>query len=383
MKQIVKDQVTGHYKIGFAEQFYTLWWVTEKEFATAYTFMKNISKSRERVEELYPGIELDEKLRGKRGSFYTSNGYQGLFERMENAPTFQPHEGEITIEHLNVIDMFFMYSKWGKLYLSAECINLDRPDFTYIINDFDGSVLSNVAVGDIVKVTGNVGFVHDFKYYLNDVTISGIERVIPKYENGQKINENLTVTSSTSSMLQLRSDNGRYFFVPLQQRDFRTGRIVNKHMEIRDNFKIGNRLNVRATVKDVNGFGQLNYFKCSVSEVADETETPKHVQFIYFKMDEEMGRGRKRETVTQEYILCESDINDIAKKIFDINEQCQFKMFKNVDEVVEKINTQCIERALTEYGDMKHYTMRFDMCDCRRERECDRNFRFYFTCVVK
>ena len=62
MKQIVKDQVTGHYKIGFAEQFYTLWWVTEKEFATAYTFMKNISKSRERVEELYPGIELDENL---------------------------------------------------------------------------------------------------------------------------------------------------------------------------------------------------------------------------------------------------------------------------------------------------------------------------------
>lgn len=383
MKQIVKDQVTGHYKIGFAEQFYTLWWVTEREHATAYTFMKNISKSRERVEELYPGIELDEKLRGKRGSFYTSNGPQHLFERVENFPTYEAHAGEITIEHLNVIDMFFMYSKWGKLYLSAECINLDRPDFTYIINDFDGSVLSNVAVGDIVKVTGNVGFVYDFKYYLNDVTISGIERVIPKYENGQKINENLTVTSSTSSMLQLRSDNGRYFFVPLQQRDFRTGRIVNKHMEIRDNFKIGNRLNVRATVKDVNGFGQLNYFKCSVSEVADESETPKHVQFIYFKMDEEMGRGRKRETVTQEYILCESDINDFAKKIFDINEQCQFKMFKNVDEVVEKINTQCIERALTEYGDMKHYTMRFDMCDCRRERECDRNFRFYFTCVMK
>ncbi len=383
MKQIINDKVTGHYKIGFAEQFYTLWWVTEFEHATSYTFMKNVSKSRERVEELYPGVELDEKLRGKRGSFYTSNDYKGLFERMENASTFQPHEGEITIEHLNVIDLFFMYSKFGKLYLSAECINLDRPDFTYIINDFNGSVLSNVAVGDIIKVTGNVGFVYDFKYYLNDVTISGIERVIPKYENGQKINENMTVTGSSSSLLQLRSDSGRYFFVPLVQRDFRTGRIVHKHTELRDDFKMGNRLNVRATVKDVNGFGQLNYFKCSVLEIAEEQETPKHVQFIHFKMDEEIGQGRQRQTVTQEYILCESDINDFAKKIFDIDQQCQFGFFKTVDEAVEKINTQCIERALTEYSDMKHYTMRFDMCDRRKERDCDRNFRFYFTCVTK
>jgi hypothetical protein len=379
MKQIVKDQVTGHYKIGFAEQFYTLWWVTEREHATAYTFMKNISKSRERVEELYPGIELDEKLRGKRGSFYTSNGPQHLFERVENFPTYEAHAGEITIEHLNVRDLFFMYSKAGKLYLSAECINLDRPDFTYIINDFNGSVLSNVAVGDIVKVTGNVGFVYDFKYYLNNVTIENVERIIPKYENGQKLNEIMTVTHSTSAILQLRSDSGRYFFVPLQQRDFRTGRLIQKHTELRDNFKIGNRLNVRATVKDVNGFGQLNYFKCSVSEIADESETPKHVQFIHLKIDNQMGRGRKKETVTQEYILCEDDIKDVARNIFEIQQQYGTKRFANVEDVELRINEYCVQRALNDNEYSNSYTTEFELPDYSK----DIVTRFRFTCVVK
>lgn len=379
MKQIIKDKVTGHYAIGFAEQFYTLWWVTEHEYATGYTFIKNISKSVERVNELYPDVEINARLRGKRGSFYVSNEPQHLFERIENAPSFTPHEGEITIEHLNVRDIFFKMSKAGKWYLSAECINLDRPDFTYVINDFRGNVLTNVAVGDIISVTGNVGFVYDFKYYLNDVTISGVERVIPKYENGQKINEIMTVTHVSSPILQLRSDNGRYFFVPLQQRDFRTGRIIEKHTELRDDFVVGNRLNVRATVKDVNGFYQLNYFKCSVTERAEETETPKHVQFIHLKIQNETRRGRKRETVSQEYILCENDIKDIAKSIFEIHEQYGTKRFANADEIEFKINEQCIQRALNEYKYMDSYTMEFDLSDYRN----DISTRFKFTCVTK
>jgi hypothetical protein len=378
MKQITNDKLTGYYRIGFAEQFYTLWWVTENEAVTGYTFVKNISKSVERVNELYPDVKIDANLRGKRGSFYVSNGPQHLFERIENAPSFKPHEGEITIEHLNVRDMFFMYSKAGKLYLSAECINLDRPDLTYIINDFNGSVLANLAVGDVLKVTGTVGFVYDFKYYLNNVTIDNVERTIPKYENGQKLNEIMTVTHSTSAILQLRSDSGRYFFVPLQQRDFRTGRLIQKHTELRDNFKIGNRLNVRATVKDVNGFGQLNYFKCSVSEIADETETPKHVQFIHLKIDNQMGRGRKKETVTQEYILCENDIKDVARNIFEIQQQYGTKRFANVEDVEFRINEYCIKRALDNECS-NSYTTEFELPDYSK----DIVTRFRFTCVVK
>jgi hypothetical protein len=378
MKQITNDKLTGYYRIGFAEQFYTLWWVTENEAVTGYTFVKNISKSVERVNELYPDVKIDANLRGKRGSFYVSNGPQHLFERIENAPSFKPHEGEITIEHLNVRDIFFMYSKAGKLYLSAECINLDRPDLTYIINDFNGSVLANLAVGDVLKVTGTVGFVYDFKYYLNNVTIENVERIIPKYENGQKLNEIMTVTHSTSAILQLRSDSGRYFFVPLQQRDFRTGRLIQKHTELRDNFKIGNRLNVRATVKDVNGFGQLNYFKCSVSEIADETETPKHVQFIHLKIDNQMGRGRKKETVTQEYILCENDIKDVARNIFEIQQQYGTKRFANVEDVEFGINEYCIKRALDNECS-NSYTTEFELPDYSK----DIVTRFRFTCVVK
>jgi hypothetical protein len=378
MKQITNDKLTGYYRIGFAEQFYTLWWVTENEAVKGYTFVKNISKSVERVNELYPDVKIDANLRGKRGSFYVSNGPQHLFERIENAPSFKPHEGEITIEHLNVRDMFFMYSKAGKLYLSAECINLDRPDLTYIINDFNGSVLANLAVGDVLKVTGTVGFVYDFKYYLNNVTIENVERIIPKYENGQKLNEIMTVTHSSSSILQLRSDSGRYFFVPLQQRDFRTGRLIQKHTELRDNFKIGNRLNVRATVKDVNGFGQLNYFKCSVSEIADETETPKHVQFIHLKIDNQMGRGRKKETVTQEYILCENDIKDVARNIFEIQQQYGTKRFANVEDVEFRINEYCIKRALDNECS-NSYTTEFELPDYSK----DIVTRFRFTCVVK
>jgi hypothetical protein len=378
MKQITNDKLTGYYRIGFAEQFYTLWWVTENEAVTGYTFVKNISKSVERVNELYPDVKIDANLRGKRGSFYVSNGPQHLFERIENAPSFKPHEGEITIEHLNVRDIFFMYSKAGKLYLSAECINLDRPDLTYIINDFNGSVLANLAVGDVLKVTGTVGFVYDFKYYLNNVTIENVERIIPKYENGQKLNEIMTVTHSTSAILQLRSDSGRYFFVPLQQRDFRTGRLIQKHTELRDNFKIGNRLNVRATVKDVNGFGQLNYFKCSVSEIADETETPKHVQFIHLKIDNQMGRGRKKETVTQEYILCENDIKDVARNIFEIQQQYGTKRFANVEDVEFRINEYCIKRALDNECS-NSYTTEFELPDYSK----DIVTRFRFTCVVK
>jgi hypothetical protein len=378
MKQITNDKLTGYYRIGFAEQFYTLWWVTENEAVKGYTFVKNISKSVERVNELYPDVKIDANLRGKRGSFYVSNGPQHLFERIENAPSFKPHEGEITIEHLNVRDMFFMYSKAGKLYLSAECINLDRPDLTYIINDFNGSVLANLAVGDVLKVTGTVGFVYDFKYYLNNVTIENVERIIPKYENGQKLNEIMTVTHSTSAILQLRSDSGRYFFVPLQQRDFRTGRLIQKHTELRDNFKIGNRLNVRATVKDVNGFGQLNYFKCSVSEIADETETPKHVQLIHLKIDNQMGRGRKKETVTQEYILCENDIKDVARNIFEIQQQYGTKRFANVEDVEFRINEYCIKRALDNECS-NSYTTEFELPDYSK----DIVTRFRFTCVVK
>lgn len=66
-------------KIGFAYKFYTLWEMTQESryegknrihIVTDYKFIKNISIDREVVEQKYPGIEIDEALRGKSHSFF-------------------------------------------------------------------------------------------------------------------------------------------------------------------------------------------------------------------------------------------------------------------------------------------------------------------------
>lgn len=69
--------------IGFATQFYTLWnYSQEKTFTTdsygnhhctgvkhIYEYVKNISKSIEKVNSLYPNVIIDDSLRGKTHSF--------------------------------------------------------------------------------------------------------------------------------------------------------------------------------------------------------------------------------------------------------------------------------------------------------------------------
>jgi len=67
-------------RIGFANEFYTLWsvmiddkyfldgygkyWLIERSMR--YSYIKNISKSLDKVKELYPGVEIDEELKGYR-----------------------------------------------------------------------------------------------------------------------------------------------------------------------------------------------------------------------------------------------------------------------------------------------------------------------------
>lgn len=68
--------------IGFATQFYTLWdYHTEDVYATIngkhykvgvrhiYRYMKNVSKSLDKVKETYPDLTIDEDLRGKTQSW--------------------------------------------------------------------------------------------------------------------------------------------------------------------------------------------------------------------------------------------------------------------------------------------------------------------------
>ena len=63
--------------IGFANKFYTLWDVTSKVVESKYskdtlvtnTYIKNISMDIDKVKELYPGVEIDESLRGHSCTF--------------------------------------------------------------------------------------------------------------------------------------------------------------------------------------------------------------------------------------------------------------------------------------------------------------------------
>lgn len=56
-------------KIGFANEYYTLWEVSKTDFAVHCTYIKNISKDWDKVREQYPDTPFDELLRGKHGSF--------------------------------------------------------------------------------------------------------------------------------------------------------------------------------------------------------------------------------------------------------------------------------------------------------------------------
>ena len=63
--------------IGFANKFYTLWDVTSTVVESKYskdtlvtnTYIKNISMDIDKVKELYPGIEIDESLKGHSCTF--------------------------------------------------------------------------------------------------------------------------------------------------------------------------------------------------------------------------------------------------------------------------------------------------------------------------
>ena len=63
--------------IGFVNKFYTLWDVTStvvelkysKDTLVTNTYIKNISTDIDKVKELYPGVEIDESLRGHSCTF--------------------------------------------------------------------------------------------------------------------------------------------------------------------------------------------------------------------------------------------------------------------------------------------------------------------------
>lgn len=70
------------YKIGFANDYYTLWSL----FGEHYIFIKNISKNIDKVKELYPNIEIDLNLKG---FCYKQSNYEKQEPKEINPNVFQ------------------------------------------------------------------------------------------------------------------------------------------------------------------------------------------------------------------------------------------------------------------------------------------------------
>ena len=107
------------YKIGFANKFFTLWsFESEKKYFTdgygkawlvgeikKYSYIKNIAKSLDKVEELYPGVEIVDELKGARIGNY--------FER------------EIKHEPVEII--------WFGKYYGKRIEDVAKNDFNYLV----------------------------------------------------------------------------------------------------------------------------------------------------------------------------------------------------------------------------------------------------------
>lgn len=377
MKQISEQKNTQYFKVGFAEKYYTLWSVTEHENVTSYSFVKNISMSRENVERQYPGVDFDENLRGKHGSFSVSrNEPKSSGVERYSVPQFVPTEGQVSVEHLRISYLSMRTAKNGRMYVQAEGINLDRPaDFYYIISDFDGNVLSDVKVGDIINVKGTVSFFHDFTYYINDVIVEGKSEQRKCFNDNEKIDVEMTVISSNNSYVLLEDNNKRRAFIKLFQKQFRSDKIVEKYADCRDDFNVGNRLRVRATTKNVDGFYQLNYLKYDVLERAT-VNNERSVQFIHVKFNQVSGSGRNKSNVVKEYIFNVEEADKLVNFIYGIYTECGGRYrFENIDEVKSDIRKH-IDKSIEDDFDRHCKEISF------RDTQHTTEYIFRITCVM-
>lgn len=106
-------------KIGFATEFFTLWDVNTEpvyftdergntfiqSYKTNYWYIKNISTDRAKVEELFPGVEIDEELRGQ-GSFVREDKNEDLCPEIFK---FGKYRGKTVAE---IIERDFNYIMW-------------------------------------------------------------------------------------------------------------------------------------------------------------------------------------------------------------------------------------------------------------------------------
>lgn len=172
-------------KIGFANKYYTLWQLTERlvdtpcggsEIIKEYTYVKNISMDEDTAKSKYPGVEYDDDLKGKTGSF-TIYVKPKKVEYEPNVYHFGKYKGKTFDEAGDVNYAIWFLETCGYRhgeYDRGLCLMEYLKKFGYVfekhISEYDGGVFYRMQTPEEIKIIENAKNKH--KEFVED-TLSG------------------------------------------------------------------------------------------------------------------------------------------------------------------------------------------------------------------
>lgn len=183
----------GILKIGFANKFYTLWQLTERlvdtpcggcEIIKEYTYVKNISMDEDTAKSKYPGVEYDEDLRGKTGSFTIYGNKKG--KKVEYAPNvyhFGKYEGK-SFEEVGDVEYAVWYFRTCGYYHGEHerglCLMEYLKKFGYVFTKTifeDGDVYYRKQTPDEIKFIENAK--SDYEEFVDNALAGKPINIVP------------------------------------------------------------------------------------------------------------------------------------------------------------------------------------------------------------
>jgi len=202
------------YAIGFANKFYTLWSITEETkplgnghnyMITHYTFIKNISFDKEVAMKKYPNLPVDENLRGKSASWYTTK------EVWDNVDTFR--FGKYKYEKIDNTDLNYLAWYWD---------NIDGEHKEY--------------VGEILKANG-----YEIRYRISEFNNQKVAHQylispedLEKEKENNKIVNSLEEKLKNKKMIEFTPE-----YNPDMEGDIRIGDVIYHFNEVKENWYNG------------------------------------------------------------------------------------------------------------------------------------------------
>lgn len=180
-------------KIGFANKYYTLWQLSERlvdtpcggcEIVKEYTYVKNISMDEDTAKNKYPGVEYDEELRGKTGSFTIYTNRKKKVEYEPNVYHFGKYEGKSFEEVGDVEYAVWFFRTCGYYHGEHErglCLMEYLKKFGYVftktISEYDGDVYYRKQTPDEIKFIENAKNEH--KEFVEDALAGKPINIVP------------------------------------------------------------------------------------------------------------------------------------------------------------------------------------------------------------